>query len=455
VLTEGLKLPVDGVHSRVGAALQPDVVLAACQEQLHDIDAATRKRWRVCRVVEALCHVGQYVRVAYALLPETGIPPERYWPKGHIVYFHWPARPRVRRRGTTITIDGQIFEVYRFPTDRRLRGLRRLTRRASLVQLWQGWHADTGTHESPPASAIRRELIRYVPEQKFVARLQVATPDAHPGTTTTTSVALRASSPQRCRDLLYRHAVAVELANTSSKYLYIPQAAIPAQAEGLILFEWMRGQSLLDKLRGGDVSKIMRRMARMLRSFHSLPFPGLEHLQPGHLRAQVRQAVADLCVTCPELSARLRALEPELDGRLAALPDVAPVTLHNDLHWNQVRIRQRRHALLDLERMCTGDPLLDVANFTAQVRMLGLRPEYDVAPTTADRWAREFLHQWATAKGQPVHAARLHLYSAVAVLKLAWSMMRHLRPGWHDLARKCVARAEEEASGIGREVSVP
>ncbi|MFQ5502801.1 MAG: phosphotransferase, partial [Phycisphaerae bacterium] len=130
-----------------------------------------------------------------------------------------------------------------------------------------------------------------------------------------------------------------------------------------------------------------------------------------------------------------------------------PVTLHNDFHWNQLRINDDRIAMLDLERMCLGDPLVDVANFAGQVRMLGVRPEHEIDSATATTWAYAFLEEWSIYTCRHIHPIRFRCYLAVTLLELARGMMRHLRPGWQDLAHRCVEQASGDMGSLAREVA--
>jgi aminoglycoside phosphotransferase (APT) family kinase protein len=117
-------------------------------------------------------------------------------------------------------------------------------------------------------------------------------------------------------------------------------------------------------------------------------------------------------------------------------------SLHNDLHWKQFRFKDDRVAVLDLERMCSGDALVDAANLATQLRMLGLRPETGVEPSTAQCWAGEFEEAWRRVARRPIDPIRWQAYSMVSLLELARGMMRHLRPGWRALAARCVQSAE-------------
>jgi hypothetical protein len=455
VVTDGIELPTEDARCRVTASLSPRSVLDVCREQLPAVEPQIRQSWQHCHAIEALYHPGRYVRIAYALLAEEAAPPERFWPKDCLCYFHWPVRRPMPRRGAVVHLNGCDVETYCFPDDRRLRRLRRFTRKRVIGRLWRSWVDGRDALAEADHGPVQRQLIRYVPEHKFVARLRARTLRERSSDAPHSSIALRICSPETCRALAWRHSAVAKLVRGTSKYLHVPDLVGVDAGGGLVAVEWVRGHGLLEKLRTGESTAVMRRMAEVLRSFHRVPSAGIRHLLPRDLCRRVDNAVSDLGVTCPELKPRLASLAAELRGRLKAVCDLEPVTLHNDLHWNQVRIHRNRYALLDLERMCTGDALVDVANFATQVRMLGFRPEYDVETVSATRWAAEFLTQWARVVGRPVAPDRFHLYAAISLLTLARSMMRHLRPGWRALAGRCVEQAEAELSSIDREVIGP
>jgi len=453
VVTLGLELPTEDTHCGVVAALTPEAVLRACREQLTHLDSAERRTWQHCRAIEALYHPGLYVRIAYVLLSDEGTPPDRYWPESQIVYIHWPARQPMSRRGTLAQIDGCDVEVYCFPNDRRLRGLRKFAPRDAAGTLFREWFAQSASNNQSADDSLRRVLIRYVPEQKLVARLRGAGSDEDDRC----NVAVRCAMPKVARTLAARHRAVAPRVADDAKYLYVPRLIGSDDESGLLAIEWVRGRGLLEKLHSGAFERVMRRMAQTIRAFHLLPAEGLEldELRAAEAGRRTEGAAIQLGTACPDLAPRLTALAAELRRGLTEAGDVRPVTLHNDLHWDQVRIRQRRYALLDLERMCLGDPLIDVANFATQVRMLGLRPEYETKAADAERWAHEFLQNWATTTGEPVVAERFHLHAAASLLTLAAGMMRHLRSGWPTLTRRCVEQAEAELDAIGREVGVP
>ena len=140
-----------------------------------------------------------------------------------------------------------------------------------------------------------------------------------------------------------------------------------------------------------------------------------------------------------------------MQGCIDALAPGKSVRLHNDFHWNQLRINGDRIVVLDFERMCLGDPLMDVANFACQLRMLGYRSEYGVQKQAASRWAHLFLEEWTRRKGERIEPFHFRFFTALSLLELARGMIRHLRCGWRQLAGECIELAFNSVSSVGKE----
>ncbi len=64
-----------------------------------------------------------------------------------------------------------------------------------------------------------------------------------------------------------------------------------------------------------------------------------------------------------------------------------------------------------------------------------------------------FCCQWVAATGRPVDPRRFHVYAAMAAVKLGAAMVRHLRPGWDQLAVNCVREAESHLQQLGAAVT--
>ncbi|MFQ5428779.1 MAG: phosphotransferase family protein [Phycisphaerae bacterium] len=442
-----IELPDDAVLGDLRSCFQPAAVLDACREQLRRIGRSERDAWRDCRMVEALYHPQRYARVAYALLDSETIPAQRFWPQGRIVYLHTPPRRPVSRRGDVLTIAGRSVEVYCFPNDRRLRNLRKFQNRADATRWWKRWLDETGDDFRIDRDSLRRVLIRYVPEQKWIIRLRARGIDPVAGAAGKRSVAVRAALPQSCEMLWRRHRRFATAAGRTLLPFTVPDVAGADLTRGLLATRWLRGDSLFDALRTGSVIDLMPRVARALAAFHEVRCLDIEPLVANHVLARIDGATADLSAACPERAVDLARVRARLQRRLSELPPVKPVTLHNDFHWNQVRVQGDRLAILDLERLCLGDPLIDVANFDTQVRMLGHRPECDVDASTAAGWANAFFEAWGQRSHVRIDPDTFACYAALSLLELARGMMRHLRPGWRALAHRCIEAADARLAG--------
>ncbi len=451
MLSNTLDIPVDAYLGDWREALSPRSVLEALRERLTRVEPHVRRAWRDCRVIEALVHPSRYVRVAYALLADPQTPDDRLWPEGQIVYLHAPVRGSDSARGERIELGGRSVEAYSFPNDRRLRAVRRFAGKGDALAAWQSWLDAAGGGERLDGDSLQRLLMRYVPEQKWIVRLRGEARGAT-GEPSKRRIAVRAALPQACRELAQRHRALAGAARALGGDLVIPDVVGFDADEGLLATEWLRGDSLIESLRAGDSGATLTRVALALRDFQGLPAGAVDPAPP-NLAERVRDSVADLGLAEPAIRSRAAAVAGAWRAMAAGLPEVAPVLLHNDFHWNQATIKRGRVVLLDLERTSQGDALVDVANFITQLRMLPVRGVESVTADEAEAWVAQFLDAWRRAGGAKPDSLRLRLYSVVTLLELARGMMRHARPGWRRLADSCVQRCEAALSGIPAEAA--
>ncbi|UCF22915.1 MAG: aminoglycoside phosphotransferase family protein [Ralstonia sp.] len=449
-----LELPVDDVLGDWRARLAPPNVLAACREQLRRADETERRSWQHCEVAGVRYEPARCVRVAYVLLGDPQTPAHRRWPEGQIVYFRAPVREPLSRRGERLSLDGHEVESYCFPNDRRLRGIRKFAGKSAIIHKWQAWIDSSGDDFRIDGDTVQRLLVRYVPEQKWIVRLRAEGIDRS-GSCTKRRIAVRAASASGCAALARAHQTFAEFARQAGNLFVVPAVVGCDTKQGLLGVEWIRGDSLVEALRSLPAQKTLERVAAILHTLHSAQASSLPVQTMEDVNERVQQAVDDLSKARPDLRPRLASLAREFQALARTIHAADPATLHNDFHWNQLQIKGNRYALLDLERICCGDPLIDVANFVTQLRLLGVRPELDVEPMTAEVWARTFLIAWERRTARPVVADRLRVYSVLSRLEFARGMMRHARSGWPILAEHCVAGAESDLGMPAGKVVTP
>lgn len=454
MLTASIDIPADAVLGAVFERLDPMTVLAAVRDQATGVDASAQADWGHCRMIEAIYHPGRHVQAAFALLADESIPRRRYWPEGQIVYVRAPLRRPMSRRGFELRLGGQSVECYLFPNDRRLRQVRCFAGSSDAPPVWQAWLDASGDDFRLDAPTLRRRLIRYVPEQKWIIRLRCRGIEAESGQGGMRAIAVRCSSPRSCEALQNRHRFVAEHLGGVHTAARAPRIVGVDAARGLLATRWMGGDSVVDALACEPAEDVFGRVCDALAQFHAMPADGFEPLTPDRVNQRVREAVDDLRIACPQMRDELEAVQVAFQRRLAAWRPADTVTLHNDFHWNQLRLRENRVAVLDFERMCAGDPLIDVANFAVQIRMLGQREDVDVSSETAQSWSACFLDVWSHRTGMPVDTGRFACPAVLSMMELARGMMRHLRPGWRELTKHCVEAATIALDSTSPEAAV-
>ncbi len=428
--------PCDPVFGDVFAVLSPDrvgsVLRASFDESLSH-----------CSIIEALYDPGVQVRIAYAL-SDRPLRPGRAWPDGQVFYLRYPVRRPMSRRGEIFSIDGHELELYRFPNDRRLRGLRRFSKRENATEVWQSWLNESEPQLTLQPETLRRELLRYVPEQKWIVRLSAQCHDADKGADERRTIAIRSAEARLCRTLHDRSRALRRAVREHTGAFHVPRAMVLDADLGLLATRWAWGDSLLDMLRANDPVSVMNRVATGLGVLQRLSIDGLQTVRSADRLRSAGECVRDLGAVLPAAKRSFEALLSELSRRCPADDPAHSCTCHNDFHWNQIRGQPDRLTILDLERCALGDPWVDLATFRIQLAMLPHRPHLHVSTAEAAGWWQAFRSAW---ESQPLSGSpkfddeRVRWHSAIALLVLARGMMRHLRTGWPELADRCLESA--------------
>lgn len=433
--------PRDDVLGEAFAQLDAAAVLAALKERFDDVPTDARDRWRHIVGVDAAYHPRRHLRLAFALLVDARTPYERFWPEGELIHLHTPIRRPMSRRGRIFRLGSVAFETYRFPDDRRLRGLRRFTSAMDASRQWQKWLDATGGG-GIDAESLQRRFIRYVPEEKWIARLRAEVTMAGGCKPVKRRIAVRYCSAAACENFIRRQ-TAVADALAGSDRARVPELVGAECSTGLAATAWDRGHPLLTVVR--EEPSAIRGFVEALRDFHSIRVGRLPRVALEHVGRFTRACAEDLALVCEEWADEIVDLGRTLTATLANETADRPVTLHNDLHPRQVLVKGGRFTFLDLERMGEGDAMIDMSNLLAQLSILPHRSEENVSPILADSLKSGLLSAWSDSGGA-IREGALAVLTAAAFIKLAHGGMRHLRPGWRAQVRTCLDLAHDELS---------
>lgn len=207
--------------------------------------------------------------------------------------------------------------------------------------------------------------------------------------------------------------------------------ALPAAgpAPGTLLVAPVAGRLLRDLLLAGDAPPAPARLARLSADLSAIvpePGPPLPDSPAGARQSTAGEAGRLIGHLLPDL-------RPEIDRLLAAVAqgiDTDPADrhpVHGDLYEGQVLVADDGTlALIDLDDLGLGDPLLDVATFTAHLLALALSPGPAAARIRAYR--DELRLASLDLLGAAEHSLRWR--EAYALLLLAPGPFRTLHPAW-------------------------
>ncbi len=132
--------------------------------------------------------------------------------------------------------------------------------------------------------------------------------------------------------------------------------------------EGLAGSPLLGMLYDDNAKSILKQIAKNIVAFHTGYLPNLPMLTELDLLAEITKKVAKLCLAYPNNADRLQRIIQQLSEQFATLPVVPDGLLHADFHIQQLlQCEDGSIALFDFDELATGNPLVDVANFVADL----------------------------------------------------------------------------------------
>jgi hypothetical protein len=140
--------------------------------------------------------------------------------------------------------------------------------------------------------------------------------------------------------------------------------------------------------------------------------------------AELREYSAPMAQAQPAPAARYGALLGAVEARAAKQADeAAMVAAHGAFRTDQFMIQDGDLVMIDLDGFCWADPARDVGNFLAYLRWKAIRRPEQAA--FIDHAGRIFLAGYQAA-GATLDPARLALYEAASLLKIAGRRFRSL-----------------------------
>gem|GEM_PF-1347893 len=213
-----------------------------------------------------------------------------------------------------------------------------------------------------------------------------------------------------------------------------------------IWLDGLQGNPLYNTLKTNNENQqaLLQQIACGLADLHRVSLSALAVITPDAQLAEVRKKALKLVRTFPRLQYVLEKTITQLEN---SKPDPARISMrliHGDFHLKQLLLLEhRRVALFDFDELALGDPLLDLANFCADL--------YDQAfePHLIPEIITKLYKHYQTASGTDINAERFNWHLRIQLLTRAYRCYIQQKPDLElQLSRFIELAALESFSNI-------
>lgn len=203
---------------------------------------------------------------------------------------------------------------------------------------------------------------------------------------------------------------------------------------------WMDGLDgipLLDIVNEQNADRLMARLAKHLVDFHSVNIDGLETISAEDQLVEIEKKCTKLQHVFPSLSKRIKAVLVNLSEQK---PDTSLGSLrliHGDFHIQQLLLMDdNRIALFDFDELAIADPLVDVANFSADLYTLNLGTCF------TEKLIKQLFTAYKALSDNNINAAHFAWHLRVQLLTRAYRAYIQQKPNLEHLVEQFLITAE-------------
>ena len=333
--------------------------------------------------------------------------------------------------------------VWAFPNDPKLPGLRAMADPASvrgLLERQRGGRgpeaagAPNGTGDEPGEDprdgdgALVIERVKYMPTKRCVLRYRIAPEPGSDGPRSPSVYYAKAYPAGASGASFHLQRAARERLSASSAAVEIAEPLVHVAAESVIWFADWGGFGIVSEAAERGWEAMAERAGAALAAFHRVALPGLpEHRTPLEELEEAREDAAKYGARVGDPARPVLDLLARLERELPRTGDRPAVSLHGAFRAEHVLVRGKDSALLDLDGMAIGDPLVDVAEFVASLEFLALRST--AGPIDPEPVSHRFIERYAAGVPWAVDGATLSWYARTSILrKLHGAVKRLARP---------------------------
>lgn len=195
------------------------------------------------------------------------------------------------------------------------------------------------------------------------------------------------------------------------------------------IFDWSAGFPLSRNVCAANFDRHpIEAAGGILAKFHSQRSSGLDALPREVEVARLLIAARAVAVTCERLAIEARDLALRIADQLLAAP-VIRRPIHGDFYADQAILTADGIALIDLDAAVRSDPATDLGNFIARLEYGALRG--DLSRNRVGEVERALIEGYI-AESRTEAPARIGLYNAAGLLRLAADPFRYREPDWPE-----------------------
>jgi thiamine kinase-like enzyme len=315
--------------------------------------------------------------------------------------------------------------LWSFPNDRKLLHLQKLLDVELLRLRLPGLLRELGVAESNEISAIKPELLHYLPERSCMIRYHLSLKDRSTGT----------CSALMIYGKTYRDDIGAEVYSIMRQLTeQMPGSAIPLGYDPELRTLWQShvpGEPFLWKsLEASDALDVARRIARCVAKFHRCTIHTPCRFELHEIDASLRDTIKVAEQAYPDFAGRITSLVNGLLTRRKSMDwsDALTTPNHCDLKMRNFLIDGERVALIDMDCVSLGDPLNDVGSLIANLYLNGIRAESDIGGI--HKIVEVFCSAYADAVPWAVSQSRMNWYTATAFI--------------HEITRRSIRQLDAE-----------
>ena len=245
---------------------------------------------------------------------------------------------------------------------------------------------------SDAANQVSIEIVNYRPEIRCTARYAISEPSGE------RKIIIYGKTFADQQGQLVQHnieALLSELKGHAQCFILPKPLAYDAVRRTLWLSE-IKGTPLITALMTGPAEPLLNRLGFALAKFHQAKVTELPAITPLDYIAAIHKKADKMLVAHPDIKVPLNQV---LSCLVGAQPNERQGLIHGDFHINQLAVLpDQRLALFDFDELAFGNPLLDLANFTADLY------NQNLPMATVDSWLEIFFAAYhkAAPKGADI-----------------------------------------------------